>query len=560
MLSLQTLQPESIRALTDEQFRELMSGVIGISQEDRKQNQILYYQAASLKAQRFHESTAKVIAAGGGNRSSKTTSMLVHMVMCSTGVFPYSQRHLIGTHFRGPINCRLTVESLTTTLDPVIIPKLQWWRWSGTDAPGGMRGHWGWIPKNCLIDGDWQRSYSQKNRILRMLCRDPENPEKVLGESSWQMMSFDQDPTDFASGEFHIAAHDEPPSAPIWHENEARVMSVGGRLLLAMTWPDDPSINVDWLYNEVYEPARSGDPDIEWLELWTTDNKNIDQASIAAQAAKWSNEISSVRIYGRPIRFSNRIHPEFADNTKTWCFRCEKSIIPVPAEYAPTGAEPKPVCPACQSENVTEFKHVQEFETAHTWPTVFLIDPHPRKPHMFIWVQVSPSDDWYQVADGKCEGDCTDVRKAVDRVESEMGLNVTQRLMDPNMGASPSGQHREVSWRDEFSKAGLNCDLADDSSVGRARINTMLKPDSSSLQPRLIVHPRCRDTIYQMARYSWDNYSTKIDKDEKQTPKAKYDDYPTLLKYLANSEPSFRFLKTGPQIFHRRKPKGNARG
>ena len=41
-----------------------------------------------------------------------------------------------------------------------------------------------------------------------------------------------------------------------WRENEARVMRVDGRMMLAMTWPDDPSINVDWLYNEVYEPIR----------------------------------------------------------------------------------------------------------------------------------------------------------------------------------------------------------------------------------------------------------------------------------------------------------------
>jgi hypothetical protein len=36
-------------------------------------------------------------------------------------------------------------------------------------------------------------------------------------------------------------------------------MRVDGRLmLLAMTWPDDPSIAVDWLYDEVYEPGKSG--------------------------------------------------------------------------------------------------------------------------------------------------------------------------------------------------------------------------------------------------------------------------------------------------------------
>jgi len=56
---------------------------------------------------------------------------------------------------------------------------------------------------------------------------------------------------------------------------------------------------------------------------------------------------------------------------------------------------------------------------------------------------------------------------------------------------------------------------------------------------------------------TWD-YILKADRE--QAAKDKDDDFPTLLKYLANSEPSFRFLKTGPQIFHRRKQKGNGRG
>jgi hypothetical protein len=542
-------RPEELPQLSDEQFRSLLASAVDLQQEDRKQNQILFYRPVSERVQRFHDSQAKVLAAGGGNRSAKTTSMLVEMTMCSTGVFPYSQSHLIEQKFRGPIHCRLVVESLTATLEPVIIPKLQWWKWSGADRPGGARGHWGWIPKNCLIDGQWERSWSSKNRMLRLLCRDPHDRDRIVGESTWQFMSKDQDPTDFASGEFHIVGNDEPPTLAQWKENQARVMSVNGRLLLAMTWPDDPSINVDWLYNEVYEPARSGqDPDIEWLELWTTDNQQIDQGAVAIQAAKWSTEITNVRIFGKPIRFSNRIHPEFSDHTKTWCFKCEKSVIPVTGEF-----KNAPVCPNCQSENLAEFNHVEEFSSSSVWPTVFLLDPHPRKPHMYLWAQISPSDDWFVIADGKCDGDCVSVRKKTDELEQSLGLYVAQRLMDPNMGASPSGQRREVSWQDEFAKAGLNCELACDIDIGRARVNTMLKVDPGTMRPRLTIHPRCRDTIYQLNRYSWGEFNRNIERDLKQQPKDTNSDYPTLLKYLANAEPSFRLLKNGAPILSKKR-------
>jgi hypothetical protein len=484
------------------------------------------------------------VAAGGGNGSAKTETMLVEVIMCATGVFPDSQRHLVEQKFRGPIHCRVTVESLTTTLEPIILPKLQWFRWTGVDRPGGEKGHWGWIPKSCLIDGEWDRSYSNKLRILRVLCRDPNNPEKVLGESTIQFMSLDQDSTDFASGDFHICAHDEPPSLPIWRENEARTMRVDGRMLLAMTWPDDPSIGVDWIYDEVYEPGRSGnDPKITWIELWTTENKHLKQDAVAAQAEKWSSEITNVRIFGRPIRFSNRVHPDFTDNTKTWCFPCGKAVVKV--------SEPRAACGICGSEKIVDYNHVQEFENPHGYPTVFLIDPHPRKPHMMLWAQIDPQDDWWIVADGKIEGDCAETKKFANEMEQRHSLFVARRIMDPNMGASPSGQRREISWQDEFSAAGLACELGDDSGVGRSRVNTFLKPDPHTLRPRLVIHPRCKDAIYQTQRFVWDEFSKNVDRDQKQKPKEKYDDYPALLRYLANSEPSFQLLRDGGRVLKR---------
>lgn len=539
---------KDVSKLSDEELRSLLATTVQITEQDRKESQILYYQPVSPKSQSFHDSKAHVVAAGGGNGSSKTETMLVEMVMCATGVFPFSQAHHIPGKFRGPINCRLTVESLTTTLDPIILPKLMYMKWTGVDRPGGDRGHWGWVPKMCLIDGEWERSYSNKLRILRLLCRDPYNLEKIVGESTIQFMSLDQDSTDFASGDFHICGHDEPPSLSIWRENEARTMRVDGRMLLAMTWPDDPSIAVDWLYDEVYEPGRSGsNKDITWIELWTTENPHLKQEAVAAQAEKWSSEIANVRIYGRPIRFSNRVHPEFTTDTKTWCFPCGKSVVKVP------GATVRPLCGICGSENITDYKHVEDFAVSSTWPTVFLLDPHPRKPHYMIWVQCDPSDDWWQVADLQVEGDCVEVREAANEMEDRYDLRIASRLMDPNMGASPSGQKREITWQDEFRSAGLHCDLASDTDVGRSRINQMLKPDEDTLRPRFVMHSRCKDSIYQMSRYSWADFSKNVDRGQKQTPKDKYDDGPTLLKYFANSDPSFAFLRHGAPVLTRKR-------
>jgi phage terminase large subunit-like protein len=542
---------DDLTTLSDDELRQHAAELMRMAEQDRKENALLYYRPPTETAARAWESNARVLAIGGGNGSGKTEQMLALICACATGVFPDSMKHLAGKLFRGPIHVRIVVESLTTVLYPVTLPKLQWWKWTGVDQPGGERGHYGWIPPYCLKDRQWEKSWTEKLRMLTVVCRDPEDLNVVRGESVIQFTSFDQDASDFASGDFHLILHDEPPPLAIWRENEARTMRVAGRMLLSMTWPDDPAIPVDWIFDEVYEPGI--DPkvkDVEWLNLYSTDNPHLNQTAVAQQMKAWTDETRRVRIFGQPIRFSNRVHPLFTDQTQHWCFACGKTTITQP-NPAPAGAHDTLLCTACDGTNVTAFKHVAEFAVAEKWPVIWALDPHPRKPHMGAWVMVDPSDDLWVVADMSVDGDCVDVRREVDLLETRYGLNTVVRLIDPNMGRSPSSSRRGVVWQDDFDAAGLVTELADDSEVGRKHLNQYLKPDERRLQPRLHVHPRCVDTISQMKRYSWDDHKRAAERDQKQTPKTKYDDYPTLLKYVMNFAPTFNALRGAGAVISR---------
>lgn len=529
--------------MSDEEFQDAAAVVLRLQQDDRRENQILYYKPASDSCYGVHRADAKVMAVGGGNGSSKTETCLVHIIALATGMLPYSVRDDLLPKFRGPVNVRIVVESLTTVLHPIILPKLKWWQWTGLHPAGGDQGHWGWVPNICLRGGSWERAWSEKLRTLTVLCRDPDNPDKVLGESMIQFMSHDQDPSDFASGDFHHVLHDEPPSYAIWTENQARTMRVAGVMYLAMTWPDDPSIPVDWIFDEVYDKGREGPnkaDDIEWIELDTRNNPHLNQEAIASQMEKWTHEMRMVRIQGQPIRFSNRIHPLFTDTDQWWCFTCGRTIIPIGEKCD------------CGSEEICEFNHVLDFGISQNWPCCFILDPHPRKPHMFMWVLVDPSDDLWVVKDGELDDSPIEVRKYVEEIEESLGLNVSLRLMDPNMGASPSSaKNRDLTWRDEFDQAGLRCELADTSDVGRGRINEYLKPDDRTYAPRLHFHSDCWRSVHQMKRYVWDDHRKKAEKDLKQKAREKYDDYPTMLKYLMNYNPSFSFLTQGAPIIRR---------
>lgn len=530
---------EDLKTLNNEDFRGLLADVIRMQELDRKENQLLYYQPVSKDSIKIHTTEGTTLATFGGNGASKTETNLVELLICATGIIPESLKDVFDIKkLRGPIKCRVVVESLTTVLHTIILPKLKWWEWTGVDEPGGEKGHWGWIPKDRLINGSWEKSWSEKIRLLRLKYVDPVSGKE--GESTIHFMSHDQDPTDFASGDFHIILHDEPPSYAIWRENQARTMRVGGRMLLAMTWPDDPSIAVDWIFDEIYDPGTPGpnkDPNVSWVNLYTTDNPFLNQDAISLRAESWSDEVKKVRIYGQPIRFSNRVHPDFTDMPQYWCFSCGKSVIPYDKK--------------CQCGDIPEkYCHVTE-DPPGNWPTVYILDPHPRKPHMMIWVQVTPHDDLLQVAEASVEGDPVEVKARCDEIEEALNLRVEARLIDPNMGRSPSGARRGVVWQDEFDSAGVFCDLADDSDIGRSRLNEFLKPEKFQRRPRFHIRSTCSDTIHQIKRYVWDDYRMKLEKELKQRPKPKNDDFPTMLKYLMNFEPTFTFLNGGAPVIKR---------
>lgn len=538
-----------VASLSDEELRLQLAQAVKFARDERQENQLIYYKPVSKIAERVFESDARVFGVGGGNRSGKSDQCLALIAACCTGIFPDSMKHVVQRRFRGPIRARIICDSLTTTLYPTILPKLQWWQWSGAVPHGGERGHWGWIPPYCLKERDWSKSWSEKLRILTIVCRDPNDPNIILGESIIHFMSYDQE--EGRGTDFHFILHDEPPPLHIWRESEARIMGVGGRLMVAMTWPDDPSIPVDWIFDEVYEPGISGlRKDIEWVNFYSTDNPNVDQVAIGEQAKNWSEEMRKVRILGQPIRFSNRVHPVFTDTPQHWCHNCKKTTL-TNDNPASLNAYDKWLCLYCSNSNVSEFNHVKEFEASSSWPTVWLLDPHPRKPHRALWVQVDPADDLWLIDEIDCPGDPTDMKIACDEIENRHSLVIALRLMDPNMGASPASSRREITWQSEFEAAGLACQLADDSDTGRAHLNQYLKCDDHTLQPRFHIHPRCTISIGDIKRYVWDDHKRSSERELKQTPKAKYDDSPTLLKYLMNYGPTFAGLHGMGQVFRR---------
>src|SRR3990167_1537634 len=81
---------EAIRGLSEEDFLGLKLEALRYGEEDRKRNQLIYYQPVSAEALEFHKSGETIRMIAGGNRSSKTDSAFADLIIRATGVVPDS--------------------------------------------------------------------------------------------------------------------------------------------------------------------------------------------------------------------------------------------------------------------------------------------------------------------------------------------------------------------------------------------------------------------------------------------------------------------------------------
>ena len=510
-------------------------------------NQILFYKPVSPEAERIHYSTAREVPIVGGNRSSKTDSVLADTVICMTGIIPFTlEGKFPKEKVKCPMRVRLVCESLTNTWEPVIKPKLQWWQWNGRGAPGTENGHWGWIPKRFLIKGEWASSWSEKIRTLTLTCG-----------CTLQVNSYDQDPSDFAGSSLHRVLHDEGPPKAIYRENRMRTLDVAGQCFIQFTPPDDESASFGaaWVYEELYSkglPGPGKDPDIDSFTLFTEDNRILDKEDIQQIMKGLTPVQKEVRLRGAFMHLGGRIYKSYTDRPQMWCFQCNDVVL-----------VEKKACLTCQSTDVASFCHLVDPDPYQARnPCIFLMDPHPRKPVMMSWVCIDPYDDWWQVAELEVDGEPIEVRDKVFDLERNLALNVNVRIIDPNMGRSPahSAGRRHVTVAEEFAAVGLRCNdrVSDDFNVGRIRIQQRLKPDPRTKQPRFHVASTCPLTNSHFKKFTWAEWRryTSDEKDPKGVPREKFDDFPKLIGYLANLNPTHSGLKMGMLPFHKQGRRG----
>ncbi len=531
---------------------DVLDQVAALAQDDRKRTQLAYYALANPMAARAHTTLAREIAIVGGNRSSKTDTMMAELAIRMTGHVPMS---LSQTYPREklahlPIRARVVCNSLTDTLEPVIKPKLRWDQWNGVGDPNEGRGHWGWIPQHCLKGGTWEKAYSEKYRTLAV---DVDNywvgadgrTRSVRGTSTCQFLSYDQDLSAFSGSSMHWVGHDELPPSDIYRENRLRTLDVRGQIFTAFTPPDEIGMSradVGWFYDEVYESGLQGKPGFETIRLFTEQNSILDAAAIADLISKLTDDQRAVRLHGEFLHLTGVIYSLFMRGEATWCFKCAKRV------HLVAGA-----CLTCQGDDVETFTHVIDPHPIPTnWPIVMVIDPHPRKKDAIGWFAITPSDDVVMVAEAEADGTAADVKRVIDDVERSHRFLVRKRLMDPNI-ATETNDKMGRGWtiRKAYDDAGIRCDLANDEvNAGIQAVTDLLKPDRATRRPRFRVFNTCQKFIYGMTHWAWEEHARPGDKEPKEKVRDKAKDFPDLIRYLANDHPTYSRYALGAQIVH----------
>jgi phage terminase large subunit-like protein len=199
-----------------------------------------------------HLSTASIRGASGGNQSSKTTIGCIEAFIKATGSLPfcfdptrkdfkytYPSHRLIRS---GPQHVRVIGEDYQNGVLRNLIPTYR-----------------KWAPREHLIDGNWEKSYSAGEQTLRLI--DPKT-KQICG--TIEFMSNKQDLGTFQGPPRHMLIFDEEPDHEVYKENLMRFTTASSLdVLFCMT----PTKGLSWTFDLFTRGTDEIGNNIDWFQI-----------------------------------------------------------------------------------------------------------------------------------------------------------------------------------------------------------------------------------------------------------------------------------------------------
>lgn len=296
------------------------------------------------------------------------------------------------------------------------------------------------------------------------------------------IMSYEQDVSEFESATLGIAIFDEPPPVKILYATIAR-MRKGGIILLFMTPLDEGGEIIEDLTSKesvVIDGVEIGKVHITYAEIEDACKEHgvrgfLEHKDIVQMLTFYDPDEIEARAKGKPSHMSGRIYSDF--------------------------------------EKKDPFV-VADFTIPDDWQRACVIDPHDGIPFAISWIAIDktgqlwiydefPFEDLEKIHSTNLT--IPDYARIIREKETRAKIDI--RLLDPYFG-NKRYANTGKSVKEELAELGLDFDDGDTSGIelGHKRVREYLKynhqfPVSSTNHPRLHVFESCRNHWRSLLRY-----------------------------------------------------------
>ena len=398
----------------------------------------LYNYKPSSKQEMFHAMKNKDRLYIGGNRSGKSLGSTIEAIWWLTHTHPYRKTP------EGPVRGRVVAVDFLNGVDKIILPLYKQW-----------------LPKKYLIDGSWEASYSRERHVL------------TLNNGSFvEFMSQDQDLDKFAGSSRHFIHFDEECPKSVFLECLARLVDTNGDWWMSQT----PVAGMEWIFDDIYIPAKEGTKDIGIVEASMEDNPSLTKEAIDRYMGQLSEEEQLVRKHGQYVHLGGSVFPEFSPVTH---------CIPR-GQFKPT----------------SRHRIIRTMDSGYTNPTVWL------------WMAVDEDGtivvfkEHYQAKLNVAEHAAI-VNRITNEILRETGGDIFLTTGDPAI--KQTKEHTGTSILHEYSKHGIYIAvdaIPSDRRVGLEKIQQYMKINPKTKKPYLMFTDDCPHLIAELPKLKWKKHAS----------------------------------------------------
>lgn len=398
----------------------------------------LYDYVPSSKQKLFHEDANPDRLYIGGNRSGKSLGSTIEAIWWLTHTHPHRQTP------EGPVRGRVVAVDFLNGVDKIILPLYKQW-----------------LPKTYLINGSWEQSYSRERHVL------------TLNNGSFvEFMSQDQDLDKFAGSSRHFVHFDEECPQTVFRECLARLVDTDGVWWMSQT----PVQGMEWIYDDIYIPAKKGEKNIGIVEAEMADNPTLSREAIDKFLDMLPEEERAIRSKGQYVHLGGSVFPDFTPQTHT----IEKGV------FTPT----------------PEHRIIRTMDSGYTNPTVWL------------WLAVDEENNVtvfkeHYRAKLTVEEHATIVNQMTRDIENQYGCKVWLTTGDPAI--KQTKEQTGTSVQQEYQKYGIYIVvdmIPTDRRIGLERIRQYLKLNKKSKRPHLMITDDCPYLIAELPKLRWKKWAS----------------------------------------------------